>query len=550
MDRRSVITVLALAACNFEIAELPPVCDPDVAVCPPGASTGVASTTGDDGWITGEVQTVTGGVDATSATAGTSTSAGEPDETTAAPAVPSVVSVTFDPDPLEFAGSIQVDVLADHAQGVRMLRPNSPPVELAKGPGGHFHGDLAQIHSGLSNGTYEVTFIPWAGEVEGEPDTRWYTVALPEAGSLFLWATMPDHGLGEVKALRVTDSGYVVAFMTVYQNGTPRCALHRRDLEGKYTEADEIRIIFADKECRAIDLEIDGDALYLLASMKGGDESWFWRVASATWGQQPTILRTGAKGEIAHALARSPSGNTAICGTAPSPNMIDDTIDGCVWPLVGPPVQLDYVAPDDPQKKDHKFDETLRDCAFVGDRLVTVGDVFGRHEEELWQPKRTRPLIVEMDGQAEPVWTVGGLGPGNTTQGSISALAIDDEGRYITGLYTCGDTCDQQGEIRIYEPGGKLWWSITLGAKILPPQDVAWSPAGYIALASAEVAGQWSSKFVVQAYIPGQYDPVWTFAKAEMPNLHLGNTLAVVPGAIIGAGFGGAGFPVLAFLRP
>lgn len=181
MDRRSVITVLALAACNFEIAELPPVCDPDVAVCPPGASTGVASTTGDDGWITGEVQTVTGGVDATSATAGTSTSAGEPDETTAAPAVPSVVSVTFDPDPLEFAGSIQVDVLADHAQGVRMLRPNSPPVELAKGPGGHFHGDLAQIHSGLSNGTYEVTFIPWAGEVEGEPDTRWYTVALPEA---------------------------------------------------------------------------------------------------------------------------------------------------------------------------------------------------------------------------------------------------------------------------------------------------------------------------------------------------------------------------------
>ena len=76
------------------------------------------------------------------------------------------------------------------------------------------------------------------------------------------------------------------------------------------------------------------------------------------------------------------------------------------------------------------------------------------------------------------------------------------------------------------------------------------SRAGYIVFASAEATGQWSSQFVVQAYIPGQYEPAWTFAKAEMPKLHLGLALAVRPGVVVGGGFGGGGFPALAFLRP
>ena len=546
MQVRHGFLALALAACQpFELHDFPPVCDPAVETCPPDAGSTAATTTiGDD--IPDGVQTVT---TATTTSAGATTSDPDPGgDTEIEPPEPAIESVSLQPDPLKFAGSIDVDVVATDAEGVRLQYPGAE-VELEKGPNGHFRGRIS-ASTGLTNGTYQAILAPWRGETAGEPESRFYTFDLPPAGEVFLWDTMPDHGSGQVEALRVAASGHVIALMTIYQNGVPRCALHRRDLEGKYTEADDIRVIFPDKECQAIDLEVDGEILYLLISMKGGD-SWFWRVGSAVWGQDPTILRTGAKDEKAHALARSPAGKTAICGTAPSPILNQDKLDGRVWPLVGAPVGLDYVAPDDPQQKEHLFDETLWDCEFGADeRLVAVGDVFGWHEGDLLQPKRMRPLIVEMDGQNEPVWHVDGLGPGNTTQGSISALAIDGEGRYVTGLYTCGDTCDQQGEIRVYEPGGKLSWPLTLGANILPPQDVAWSPAGYIVFASAEATGQWSSKFVVQAYIPGQYEPAWTFAKAEMPNLHLGRALTVGLGAVVGGGVGGTGFPALAFLRP
>lgn len=64
----------------------------------------------------------------------------------------------------------------------------------------------------------------------------------------------------------------------------------------------------------------------------------------------------------------------------------------------------------------HLFDETLRDCDFVGERLVAVGDVFGQHEADVnpKQPQQTRPRLLEMEG--DPAWHVAGPGPGNTTQ--------------------------------------------------------------------------------------------------------------------------------------
>jgi hypothetical protein len=104
----------------------------------------------------------------------------------------------------------------------------------------------------------------------------------------------------------------------------------------------------------------------------------------------------------------------------------------------------------------------------------------------------------------------------------------------------------------VYEPGGKIWWQVTLGTNILPPRDIVWSPAGYLVVASAEASGKWSSKFVLQAFIPapGQYEPAWIFSKAEMANLHLASAVAVGPGVVIGGGLGGAGFPSLALLRP
>ena len=551
MQARHASVLLALAACRpLEFAEFPPECDPSVETCPPGSgsTTTGSPTTGDGG---DGIQTVTSATTTTATTTTTtSTSSGPDGNTGPAPLQdPEIRSVSLMPDLLKLAGSIDVDVVADNADGVRLVYPGIE-VELEEGPAGQFHGQI-YAYTGLTNGQHDATFTPWRGDLEGETETRPYTLKLPTAGELFLWDTMPDHGLGQVEALRVTASGHVVALGTLSQNGVSRCFLHRRDLEGKYAEADDIRIIFPDKEeCQAIDLAVDGEALYLLVSMMGGDGP-HWRVANAEWGEEPTFLRTGAKDEKAYALARSPSGRTVICGTAPSTGMMDDIVDGRVWSLFGATSELDYLGL---KQLPHQFDETLRDCAFVGERLIVVGDVYGRHEQgqNPQPPKRARPLLLELDGEDGPAWHVAGLGPGNITQGSISELAIDAEGRYVTGLHTCGDTCTPQGEVRIYEPGGNLWWQVTLGATIFPPRDIVWSPAGYLVIASAEAAGNWSSKFVLQAFVPeaGKYEPVWSFAKAEMANLHLASAIAVGPGVVVGGGLGGAGFPALAFLRP
>lgn len=548
MRSRAFLAVLGLAACFPELAEAPPVCDPAIQTCPPGSgSTG--DTTGDAD-ASGPIATVTGPSGTTSAGSGSNsdgeTSTGE--TSTGAPADPAIHSVELAPDPLKFAGAIEVDVVAAHAEGVR-LAYSGVLVELAPDKDGHFLGEI--VHdSGLSNGTHEATLVPWRGELEGEPEVRTYGVELPDPGSDFLWDPMPDYGLGQFEVLRVSD-GRVFAFGTVYKNGSPRCVLHRRDLEGKYGAGD-VQLLLVDQVCQAIDLAVDGETLHLLMTMQAGNEPR-WRYGTVSWGKEPTFLRTGLKDEAAHALARSASGTIRICGVGPSSGL-KDKIDGRVWPVVGLPRELDYVSnPNDPQAKSHLFDENLRDCEFVGDseRLVVVGDVFGKHETvgDPFPPERTRPLIVELDG--EPMWHVAGLGPGNTTQGSITALAIDGQGRFVTGLYTCGDACgDPQGEARIYEPGGKLVWLVTLGAGVLPPQDVAWSSAGYLVIASAEQTGDWSSKFLLQAFIPGQLEPAWTFSRAEVANVHLARAVAVGKGAIVGGGLAGSGFPTLVFLRP
>ena len=274
MQARHASVLLALAACRpLEFAEFPPECDPSVETCPPGSgSTTTGSATSGDG---GDgVQTVTSAT--TSTTTTTSVGSGTDGETGPAPKEPpALISVSLTPNPLKFAGSIDVEVVADNADGVRLEYPGAE-IELEEGLEGHFHGQI-DVHTGLSNGTYEATLTPLREDVAGEPETRPYTLELPAAGELFLWDTMPDHGLGHVEALRVTEDGHVVALGTLYQDGIARCFLHRRDLEGKYTEADDIRILFPDKECQAIDLVVDGEALYLLVSMMAGDGPR-WRI--------------------------------------------------------------------------------------------------------------------------------------------------------------------------------------------------------------------------------------------------------------------------------
>ncbi|WP_434420118.1 hypothetical protein [Nannocystis pusilla] len=191
----------------------------------------------------------------------------------------------------------------------------------------------------------------------------------------------------------------------------------------------------------------------------------------------------------------------------------------------------------------------MMDCAFRGDHLVLVGEVFGRHEDDLNLPWRKRPFVLEIDGQGEMGWTVPGLGPGNTTQGGATTLAIDDQGRAVVGLYTCDDTCDPEPELRIYKPDGTLAWQETLPAEVSVPFDVTWSPAGYVVIAGAHGTGN-TTQFLLQGYVPGTYGPAWTFAKGKQVGLQVAFAVVAAPGVVVGAGLGTSGYPAFAFVNP
>lgn len=543
----SLLVALAgvtLACAPPDLGSLPPLCDPRVETCPPGATSSSSGTTSDEPPPSGDVQTVTSATTSTEPEGTTSSGA-----TTSEPEViPAIHAVEFTPNPLTLAGAITVDVTAEHADGVRMQIMGADPVELVEGPDGHFTTEIT-VYTGLSNGTYSATFRSRNGDDDGDPVPAEYTVALSAAGSEMLWDVWPDLGHGTVQSLRVTPSGKMIAFGTYNDGNETRCFLHRRDLDGKYLAGDAVTL-YPDYSCSALDLQVrDDDTLVLLASVIGGDGAR-WRLGSMKWGDPLTVLRTGAKDDIAHALALDPAGQPFVCGSGPT--LLKDT-DARVWGPIGPPREYDYQPTVPNLFPPHSFDEALKDCTFAGDRLVLLGEVIGQHDKDPNNPVpplRRRLLLLEDDPQDGVHWTVQSLGPGNATQSSGTALALDDQGRYLVGLYTCADDCDAEAEIRVYEPGGALSDVIPLQPNVLAPQELAWSPAGYIVMASAISDDPWTSRFFVQAFTPGKLDPAWAYEKADPGGLLVAYTTATVSGRVLAAGAGEGGFPTLLLLYP
>lgn len=237
------------------------------------------------------------------------------------------------------------------------------------------------------------------------------------------------------------------------------------------------------------------------------------------------------------------------CGAGPT--LLKD-LDARVWGA-GVALEFDYLPKLDGEDLSHQFDETITDCAYTGERLAMVGEAYGKHVAQGKQEvtPRNRMFVLENTPNTELLtWTVAESGPGNMTQSGATALAIDDQDRSIIGLFTCADVCDHFGEVRIYESGGKLAELVPLANEVLPPFDIAWSPAGYLVLASAEKTDNFASQFLVQAFWPGGFMPVWHYGQAEQPNWHAALALAIGPGVIVAGGFGGLGYPALAYINP
>ena len=483
----------------------------------------------------------TTGVDSsdTGSEPGSSTTAAEPEEP------PSIVGFDLEPDLIEDNGLIHVEVSTLHAYGVQIQLETGDIIELTPGKAGNFSGDIA-VFSGKDNGERVAVLRPYRADLEGEPVPAPYYIALPKPGSEIDWETGDlIKSSGFIVAMGVLPDRRRVELGTFYEIGEPRCFLRVRELDGSWGQGDFMSVLPA--YCTATDLTVNPEtgALHVLVDRKGDDGVRWWLAEIPSWGKGAKQIGVGSIGDKALALARHPD-MVAVCGAKKVAT--DDALDAFAV-LVRPGEdgeerQFDYELMVD-QK--HAFTETMRDCAFVDDTLVMVGEAWGKHglDEKV---KRDRLALLEYDVLTDTKkWTV--VGPTLGLQSRALTLAVDDQKRYHVAGSHCLDVCEPEGDLWGFLPGGMLFTHTPLGplgSDAVGPHDIAWSPAGYLVIASGEVQGQ-SYAFKVQAFAPENPVPLWTYTPKDMQGLQIAFAVAVDKyGKVCAGGIGAGNYPAFA----
>jgi hypothetical protein len=475
------------------------------------------------------------------------------DDTEGALSAPQIIEHEFTPGPVIFKnGPLTITVTAEGAEGVSMqledgsliqLAALDPDLEHDRDPV-IFQGELA-VNTGLANGTQILGLTPWRGDLVGDAVTTSYTIDLPTPGEEIFWETNELSGSGIVKALGVLPSGDLVEFGQDTLDGGSRCYLRRRN-QGGWSS---FRSVLPGLTCAPIDMKINADGAITLLAYRtgvGGTEWWLGQLSS--WDASVTNRGLGGKDELALALGAHPSGLIAVCGAAPIGH--PDAWDAAAWIYrpnqFGEARIFDYVPGDN---KPQSFTEIARDCAFAGDTLVMVGEANGKHEK-INQLKRDRHFTLEFDVITKAhKWKVGGI-EGDTQTGG-RALTIDEQGRYISAGFICGDDCDPKATLRVHDPKGGDDWFVPIGD--LPslsygPHDIAWSPAGYAVVVMGGAKGN-EGAFWVRAFKPGSAAPLWTYSREDNKNFHMAIAVAIGAfGEVYAGGLGDSGYPAVAYI--
>ncbi len=479
----------------------------------------------------------TGDDPATTSTDDTGITTTEPEEP------PSIVGFDVEPDLLVDNGLLHVEVSTLHADGVRMQLETGDVLDLKPGQANNFSGDIP-IFTGFDNGERVALLTPWKADVEGAPVPAPYYIALPEPGSEIDWETgdLIDSS-GFVVAMGVLPDRRWVELGTFYEKGEPRCFLRVRDLDGNWGLDDFMSVLPA--YCTATDLTVHPEtgALHVLVDRKDDNGVRWWLGEIASWGKGAKQIGVGSIGDQALALARHPD-MVAVCGAKKVAT--EDLLDAFAV-LVRPGQDgeermFDYIGPSGP----HVMTETVRDCAFLDDTLVMVGEARGKHDNT--NDKRDRAALLEYDVVKDVEnWTV--VGPALGLQSRALTLAVDEQKRYHVAGYHCFDVCEPDGDLWGFMAGGMFFTHTPLGqlgSDAGGPHDMAWSPAGYVVIASGEVQGK-SFLFKVEAFAPENPVPLWTFTPKDMQGLQIAFAVAVDPyGKVCAGGLGAGNYPAFA----
>jgi hypothetical protein len=453
-------------------------------------------------------------------------------------APPMILGMTLSPGPgtpgscvLQSAGPVTVTVQAEGATEVWMTIDDGQAVALDPvGDGGaEFVGEIAVLGASW-NGMHTVSAVAISDELMSEPWDDLFTVSAPAGGSeawLDKSVLTPSYG----NAVAVDAEGDVFELFTYSGNQGGRCMLRRRDALGTVLWADDVRPIAANVTCEGEDLKVAPDGTLWVLVNTFVQSAWRWELwhvdaEGAPLGPKPQV---GSPKHRGAGLDVSTAGEVLVCGTRPGLLQADDA-----WvryqPTVGDgwTVPWDYVTA---ELQPNFVDEQVKDCAFVEDRIVVVGEAFGKtvqNDDKLYARGFVLELGRDATKQAETITTTG---PG--WQSGHEAIAPDGSGGYVTAGYSCDSKvvpcAPTRGIVRWFSLGGtEIWNEPVKEAQRLV--DVALSPGGYV-LVAAQATNQ-ATGILVQAWKVGKGTPLWKYQGAPSA-MQMASGVAVGPYASV-----------------
>lgn len=430
-------------------------------------------------------------------------------------APPTIVGMSLTPGPgtpgscvLYSAGPVAVAVQAEDAVEVWITVDDGEAVALEPvgDDGTEFVGEIAVLGESW-NGSHTVSAVAESGELVSAPRVDVFTVEAPDAGSE-AWkkksAITPSKG----NAVAVDAQGEVYELFTEWNNPGARCHVRRRDPQGEAVWPQDAVALAPGVSCGGEDIEVapDGTIWALTNTVVDGVNRWqlFHLDPDGTELDEPQV---GDFQEFGRGLDVNAAGDLLLCGVRPA------LLGQDAWVRWLPPVSDGWTVPWAYEVANFAFEERTKDCAFVEDRIVVVGEAFGRHDENEIKDF-SRSFVVEFGvngtalsevvATASPAW-----------QSGYEAVAPDGSGGYTAVGYTC------DAKVTPCTPtGGFIRWLSLGGATVgeqaittaLTVWDVAASPTGGVIVAAQ--ASKMQQGLLVQAWKPGVGDPVWTYQGA------------------------------------
>lgn len=451
-------------------------------------------------------------------------------------AEPVIVGMSLTPGPgtpgscvLYSAGPVAVTVQTEGAAEVWITVDDGEAVALEPvgDDGTEFVGEIAVLGESW-NGSHTVSAIAQSGELVSAPRVDMFTVEAPDAGSE-AWkkksAITPSKG----NAVAVDAQGEVYELFTEWNNPGARCHVRRRNNQGETVWPQDAVALAPGVSCGGEDIEVapDGTIWALTNTVVDGVNRWqlFHLDREGVLIDTPQV---GDFEEVGRGLDVNAAGDVLLCGGRPGFKLPD------AWVRLTPSIGTGWTVPWVYKSTEDEFDERARDCAFVEDRVVVVGEVFGYVDPKVVSAL-SRGFVAEFGVNgvklAEVVVTVA-----PTWQSGHEAVAPDGDGGYVAVGYTCDakvlPCTPTQGVVTWFSPGGALTREqpITVAATVW---GVAASPSGGVVIAAEAIMK--GKGFLTQAWAPGQEKPSWEY-QGTLSTLQVATGIAVGPFGYITAG--------------